>query len=346
MKKLYTSILAVLVLTQVQAQTTTRLPLVEGLTSNTCGPCASFNGTYGPIIENNDPNEEYTAGIAVVKYQMDWPSPGTDPSFNADGDVRRGFYGTTGIPDWYIDGAANNGGQTLINTRKATPADVYLSAAYTLTGNTIDVTVKIVPLVALGNGNRLYIALANNSYTYTFGTNGETNFKHVVRKMLPNGAGTFLANTPANDTITITESYTYTVSGSYPAQGSFDLWNTNIEVVAWVQKTTGAKEVRNATIVAQGTLGVEENDLDDFGMMVYPNPSADQTTLVFDANSSPLTTVSIYNQLGELVNTQDYSFLTGRQNLNLNTAELPSGIYFVKIQMGELIASTKLVIEK
>lgn len=346
MKKIYASFSLVLISAALSAQTTARTPLVEGLTSNTCGPCAGFNSSYSPIIENNQPNVPYSGGIAVIKYQMDWPSPGTDPSFNNDGDTRRGFYGTSGIPDWYIDGADNNGGQTPIDTRKATPADVFISAAYVQTGNTIDVTVKIVPLVQLGTGNRVYIALCNKSYNYTFGTNGESNFKHVMRKMLPNGSGTFLSNTPAGDTITITQSYTFTVAGGFPAQGSYDFWNTDIEVVAWVQKTTGAKEVRNATVVPQGTIGIEENDADDFGLLLYPNPSGDQSTVVFDADDSNLTTINIYNQLGELVSTENYSFLTGRQQLNLNNSELPNGIYYVKIQMGERIATTKMIIQK
>lgn len=345
MKKVYLSVLSFVACGLLNAQTTTRLPLVEGLSSNTCGPCASFNSTYGPIIENNTPNEEINPGIAIVKYQMNWPSPGTDPSYNDDGNTRRGFYGTTGIPDWYIDGVSNNGTQAEIDAEKTNDAPLKITAAYTLTGNQIDVTVQIIPLQYLGNGNRCYIALTNKSYNYTGGTNGENSFHHVLRKMLPDGAGTFLSTLNANDTITITESYTYNVAGSTPTQGSYDLWNSTFEIVAWVQRTTGAKPVQNATVAAQGALGIAEGDTDDFGLIVYPNPVNDQSTVMFDAAPNTTSKITVINQLGEIVFDESYGQLNGRQRISVNTSAFAPGLYYVTVLSGDKIAREPLIIQ-
>lgn len=346
MKKIYLTLFAISFLTYANAQTTPRLPLIEGLTSNTCAPCATWNGSYGPIIENNNPNDPYNPGVAVVKYQMDWPGPGTDPSFNADADSRRSFYGTTGIPDWYLDGQSQNGTQSEITAAQNNPAQLKISAAYTLTGTTIDVTVQIIPLVALGNGNRCYIALTNKTYNYSGGTNGESNFKHVVRKMLPAGGGSFLPNLIANDTFYINQSYTYNVASGVPAQNSFDLWNPTFELVAWVQKPNGTKPVYNATIAPEGALGIEEGDNDDFGLIVYPNPSTIDATILFDANVANDSRITIYNQIGESVFEESYGNLNGNQRITINTSDFANGMYFIQVVNGDKIATQQLLITK
>jgi hypothetical protein len=345
MKKIYLCSLVLLTSGSLVAQTTTRLPLVEGLTSNTCGPCASWNGSYGPIIENNMPNDMNSPGIAVLKYQMDWPSPGTDPSFNDDANTRQGFYSTSGIPDWWIDGIANDGTQSQIDTRKATDAELFITSAYTVTGTTITVTVRIVPLVNLGSGNRLYIALANQSYSYSGGTNGETQFKHVVRKMLPNGSGTYLPALVANDTTEITQTYTYTVATGTPVQGSYDLWNSTFEVVAWVQKTTGTRQVQNASVAKMGSIGIEEGDNDEFGLVVFPNPGDEQSTVLFDAENENCSVV-IFNNLGQVVFTREFGILSGRQRIEVDLSAFANGLYHVRIQSGQKTATSQLVIAR
>lgn len=344
MKKIFTLIaLSGLALTSI-SQSTARLPLIEGLTSNTCGPCAGFNSSYNPIVANNNPNDANNPGVAIVKYQMDWPSPGTDRSYNGDAEIRRSFYGTTGIPDWYIDGQPNGGSQSEINSSQTSGAPCIVKAAYTLTGTTIDVTVQIIPLVDLGNGNRCYIALANKQYNHSGGTNGENTFYHVMRKMLPTAGGTFLPNLLANDTIYVNQSYTYNVS-SLPVQGSYDFWNANFEVVCWVQKTNGTKPVQNATIAPEGVLGVDEGDNDDFGMLMFPNPTTESAQVVFDGNADEESSITVFNQLGEVVFQNNYGKLSGRQQIEINTSNLANGLYFVRINIGNQVATQSLIKE-
>ena len=59
-------------------------------------PCASFNAVLDPYLSSLNTNEP-GSGIVAVKYQMDWPAPGNDPSYNQDGETRRAYYGVTGI---------------------------------------------------------------------------------------------------------------------------------------------------------------------------------------------------------------------------------------------------------
>ena len=142
MKKYYMPVLGLLLAGSLSAQTTDRLTIIEGFSSNTCPPCQTWNAAYSPVLANNMPNDENAPGVAVLKFQMDWPSPGNDPSNNDDADTRRGFYGVSGIPDWKIDGDDNNGTQSQIDSYNAMPAELELEAAYTITGNDIEVAIR------------------------------------------------------------------------------------------------------------------------------------------------------------------------------------------------------------
>lgn len=343
MKKIYSTLALVLFVGGAFAQKTDRMPLIEGFTSATCGPCAGWNAAYSPILDANSPNEGVWNGVAVLKFQMDWPSPGNDPSNNDEMDTRRGFYGVTGIPDFYIDGAANDGSQGAIDASQADSAELIIQAAYTLTGNTIDVHVEFTPLANLGGGSRLYIAIANKAYNYN-GPNGETEFHHVARKMLPDGAGTWLPFLDSGITQTFDEQYTYTVNAN-PQQDSYDFWDNQIEIVAWVQKSN-SKVVWNATVAGEGTVGVAEGDDDDFGLIVYPNPATEQATIMFDADGSEAVTVEVFNNLGQLVFNEAYGSLNGQQRINLDATSLDAGMYFVKVQSGNSVATSQLLLTK
>lgn len=343
MKKFYMPVLGLLFVGSVTAQTTERLPLIEGFSSNTCPPCYSWNVAYSPILANNMPNDEAAPGVAVLKFQMDWPSPGNDPSNNDEADTRRGFYSVTGIPDWRIDGDNNDGTQSQIDNYQGMPAELEIEAAYSVTGNTVTVDVAFTPLVDLGGGSRLYIALANKEYTYTGGTNGETEFHHVFRKMLPQDAGASLGFLTAGVEQTFQESYTWTTGT--PTQSDNVFWDDQIEIVVWVQKSN-SKEVFNAAIASQGTLGIADGDQDDFGLALYPNPANAQTSVVFDGIAGEAVSVELYNNLGQVVYTESYATRAGRQRLMLNTEAYESGIYFVKVTMGNKVSTNRLVLTK
>ncbi len=345
MKHIYTTLFALALAGAANSQTQ-RLTLVEGFTSNTCGPCASFNSSYTPILEANTPNEGNTAGVAVLKYQMDWPSPGNDPSNNNDADSRRSFYGVTGIPDWKIDGEAlAAGSQAEIDAANAVDSYLEIDAAYTLTGTTIDVEVEFTPLADLGPGHYYFVALANKSYNFSGGTNGETSFKHVFRKMLPSAAGGWLAALDSGVTVTKSDSYTFTVGT--PVQDDYTFWNADFEVVVFVQKKTGgSSDVLNSTIATEGALGIKDGDSDDFGILLYPNPTNDQANIVFDGNGSDDVIVTVYDNVGKLVMTQNHGSLSGRQTINMNTSDMEAGMYHVNIQMGNRKANSTLVVNK
>lgn len=323
---------------------TNRLPLVEGFTSNTCAPCASFNGNYSPILNNNDPNISFGAQIAVVKYQMNWPSPGTDPSYNDDADSRKGFYSVSGIPNWFIDASSINGTQAEINAAKQTDAWAEIDAAYTLSGNDITVNVEFTPLKYLGAGTRLYIAITQKQYNYSGGTNGENSFQHVQRVMLPNGGGTYFGVLDSGDFTTHSETFTYNVASGTPTQGSTDFWNNDFEVVVWLQKSVGTKDVWNATIAAEGTVGIIENE-NQVPLTISPNPALDYTNVNYEADGNNPTTINVFDLNGKLVLTSNDESTTGFRFARINTSNLAKGVYQIVVSQGSKIGREKLVVQ-
>ena len=216
-------------------QSLTTLPLYENFTSNTCGPCASFNPGFQSFINSNSVNDPTSASVANIKYQMDWPGA-ADQSWNSDGDTRRAYYGVGGIPDHYIDGESGNYSQSELNTHAARAAYMGINATTTIVGNTITVDVTVDPIACYGGSNlKLHIAVTENSYSNSAGTNGETQFHQVMRKMLPSANGTSIGPLSAGVPVTVSESYTFTVGGV--AAGNFNLWSglSNTTVIVFVQ---------------------------------------------------------------------------------------------------------------
>lgn len=81
-------------------------------------------------------------------------------------------------------------------------------------------------------------------------------------------------------------------------------------------------------------LSTPENNTTQFNL--YPNPASSQVTLQFQQNDL-LEKVSIYNNLGQLVNTSNRKAI--------DTSQLSTGVYFVKIKTDQGEGIQKLIIE-
>ncbi|MCW4468612.1 T9SS type A sorting domain-containing protein [Flavobacterium sp. MFBS3-15] len=89
------------------------------------------------------------------------------------------------------------------------------------------------------------------------------------------------------------------------------------------------------SLIDQSTAGVKDNAIS--GLKVFPNPLSGNT-LNITSDSSEAKTVAIYDVLGkQVVNTT-----TANEVINVN---LTSGVYIVKIQQGNAVATRKLVVK-
>jgi hypothetical protein len=163
-----------------------RVPLYEEFTSSTCSPCASFNTGFVPWCNSHD------STITLIKYQMNWPTPG-DPYYTAEGGVRRDYYGVGFVPDLYTNGeeVATDipAVQQAFDMATQQIGMMDIAASHSLSGHVITVDATVLPFTNFTNCH-VYIVVMEKVTHNNHMTNGETSFEHVMMKMLPDANGT------------------------------------------------------------------------------------------------------------------------------------------------------------
>ena len=210
---------------------TNRTPMIEHFSSSTCGPCVSVNYAMNQLTN------KYLDQFAYVKYQMNWPGTG-DPYYTEEGGTRRFYYGVDGVPMVFLDGASQGYAAITENVFLQCleiPAYADIRGAFNVEGNTINVTADFMSYVKMENV-KAFIAVNEKVTTGNVGSNGETEFHHVMMKMLGSADG---------NEMTIN-------AGEYQRlEFSFDLSSTNVEdmndleVALWLQDYN-SKEVYNS----------------------------------------------------------------------------------------------------
>jgi hypothetical protein len=83
----------------------------------------------------------------------------------------------------------------------------------------------------------------------------------------------------------------------------------------------------------------------DFSYNIYPNPSSSATTIHVNLDKSNTISYSVSNSLGQVVfKASPAEFASGTKDLEINTAGLSEGLYFVNLQVGNRMVKTKLII--
>ncbi len=224
------------------------VPLIEEWTQASCGPCASQNPAFNALLAQN------SGAVVAIKYQTSFP--GYDPmNLDNPGEVstRRLYYGVNGVPTTIMDGtfwptgraykgAPYNLQQSNINTftSKTSPISVTVSHDIDSAFKTLDVSVilKNETRSSFTSGAKhLFVAIVEKTISWPFspGSNGETEFYSVMRKMLPDANGTRIKTMSAGKS----EEYSFTVDiPSYIHDVG------ELAIVAWVQDVNSMKIVQ------------------------------------------------------------------------------------------------------
>ena len=316
---------------EVVTATADRVVLAEEFTSSTCAPCASFNPGYKQLLDANDANTTGTQ-LVSVKYQMNWPSPGNDPAYNSEAAARRQLYGISGVPDVVYSGANIPTSQGAIDAVMAIPSLAELSAEWSATGTYIQCDVTAEALADLSNVS-LFMAMIEKEISHNVQTNGETTFYHVFRKFMDGSNGHSMGSMTAGNTYTHYANSTITVN-SNPAQGSFDFWvgANNMDIIVWLQDMTNG-EVLQAAYADYTTSSVDEMDNLAKYISIYPNPANEVAGVEIELMDRSEVTVNMVNAMGQTVLVEAATLDAGVQKLNLNTAELSAGLYFVNVNV-------------
>jgi hypothetical protein len=335
-----------------------RNSLSELFSSSTCPPCASWNqNVYTPAFDANNFNESGSRKL-VVKFQVPIPTPG-DPSHNSDSDARGAFYGINSAPTLVLDGSEPDyQGATwgdvateyddMVNESVASPAFGIITGTgtATITGTSLALTVNgSVTNKAdfLANKNlKLYLVVANKQYTFAGATNGDTEYHHVARKILPSATGISVNNLAVNASQTFNETFTFTIGGV--TENSNKLWDANIEVIAILQDPA-TKYVVQSQLITVPT-GVAELTEEVRNISIFPNPTTENATIAIDFKKKTQGNLTIYNSIGQSVFSESFSNEgSGQKLLTVPSSNFPKGVYFVELNIEGKRSTQKLVVE-
>ncbi len=210
---------------------TQRIPMIEHFSSSTCGPCPNANYGMEMLTSNNPGKYTYT------KYAVNWPALG-DPYFTTECETKRFYYNINGAPELYLDGTLY--GMTFIdneyfNNQYKVPALANVRGAFTVEGNTIKVIADFMSYFDAKNV-KAYIAVNEKTTTGNVGTNGETEFHHIMLKFLNDANGT---------TLNINAGEYQRLEYSYDMSTTFMEDINDLEVALWLQNDE-TKEIYNS----------------------------------------------------------------------------------------------------
>jgi PKD repeat protein len=210
---------------------TQRMVFYEEFTQASCAPCAAANPAYNALLASN------TAKANSIKYQTSWP--GVDPMNTqtaAEVANRVSYYAVTGVPDAIQDGSdyssPGNITQSTIDAEYAvaSPFSMVLTHWFNAANDSIFINCDITCTQAVTLSTpRVRIAMIEKTITFSSapGTNGETVFYNVMRKMYPDANGTMVSTG-----WTVGQKKTLSFKAAIP---SYVYNKTQIGTIAWIQ---------------------------------------------------------------------------------------------------------------
>lgn len=107
----------------------------------------------------------------------------------------------------------------------------------------------------------------------------------------------------------------------------------------------GLNEIVYVEIPANTIIGVQENTANINNVNLFPNPTADNVVMTVSLEKAAAYNVTVSNLLGQNLVSFQQQLNTGANRVDLNTASLAPGIYFVTVGSGAAKVTTKLVKE-
>ena len=215
-----------------------RIPMIEHFSSSTCPPCVNVNYAMANLTAANPGKYTYT------KYPCYWPGSG-DPYCNDDVRTRVSFYACNAAPQTFLDGidqGFTSVTQGALDEHYATPAFADVRGAFNVQGNTINVTADFMSYFNM-SGINAYISINEKTTTGNVGTNGETEFHHILMKMLEDGNGT-----PLELNIGEYKRFEY----SFDMSSTFVEEMDDLEVSLWIQDPV-SREIFNSRFAYEYT---------------------------------------------------------------------------------------------
>lgn len=342
MKKFFT-LFTVLAFAATSFAQTPRMVLLEHFTSASCGPCATYNPQVETLLGAN------TNTTLSIKYQVNWPTPNGDPMNNhnkLDVQSRVDYYGVRGVPSAVLaakgpEHPASAMVQDSIDkeTVKTSPFEVKVTHTLSEDFKNIDVKMEITATgdySATGNlVAHISVIEKHISFATPAGSNGETDFFNVMKKLLPNPNGTALSKDWATGD-------TRTIEVSWPLKNVYNL--DQLDVIAFIQDN-GNQEIMQAadseTVIknSNDALALTATPIEDFnspgtvcGKEIAP------TITIINGGSEQLTSLDITFKINDGA-THTYNWTGSLGYLQTEEVQMPS-VPFPGLEFNQMDVTT------
>ena len=278
--------------------------------------------------------------IAKIEYHLSVAGPNDDPVYldnPVDANARAAFYGITSTPFAMVDGTYGSSLQNIYAAQTLKPAEARIDNILTsgAPGGALNVEVTFTANTDLPPGTVLHVVAMEKIITApeAMGSNGESSFSYVMKKMLPTARGTiYPLGVPKLESRTVNVSW-------WPK--AYDL--SNLVIIAFLQhEETGAvfqaRLLDSPQYLPTDVVTGIETDLAD-RVRVYPVP-ADRELLVRLPAALPHAVVcSMIDQFGREIIRR--TFHAGEQTKRFDTADLSDGVYILQFETPEERVSRK-----
>lgn len=345
----------------VVSQAPPKYAVLEVATGAWCGYCPDGAVKFKQVLESY-PN--------AIGYNIH----NGDAMAFADGNSVNSAY-ASGYPNGYVDrfvfpdGTGVGLSRSLWNAKTSerlthvSPVAVDVTNTYNQSTRQVTVTVSATFYANLGEEFRFNALIVEDSLTGTgTGWNQTNNYnstvghpmyglgnpivgyyhRYVLKAMLGGAFGS--ANSiPASvtDGSTYTKEFTYTLPSTMKEK--------DVKIIGMVQKYNSnvkKRAILNAKKVnLEGFTAINEPDFIE-DLVLYPNPASSQTNISFKTNRNVNTEITVFNFLGQqIINSSLSNINSGYYTYELNTRNLPKGIYNVVIHFDNQTVCKKLIVD-
>jgi hypothetical protein len=315
-----------------------RTILLEHFTNSADSASKTADVTLNNIVSEDS--------LDLVDLQYHTSFPGADPFNEQEPYIpssRLLYYGLQDVPYTILDGGINASSRFDHKARKLSwkPARVeslenakFAIRIYSKLANrnTIYIKTWVTALTDMpANEYTVHVGVAERKITGVTGTNGETEFRNVVKAFLPDPAGTTLYKAWNASDVDSVRNYWYLQN----------VYNMNeLKVFAFIQDESTSEIYQVAMNKIDLVTGINDPSSLENGLLVYPNPANDEVYVQTDKPGGGTVRVDIYNNLGVVV--RSIEIPGSADKTNISTALLPDGLYIIRATSG----STVLGIQK
>lgn len=265
-----------------------RVMLLESFTNAGCEPCAQQNPALDTLIAANADR------VAAIKYHTNWPFS-NDPMYLSnptDIDARTEYYNVVSVPTAIIDGnryfsTPSNLSQGIIDQLLGipSPVELYVSLHADTLNNMLGVHVSGIAHNQLVGDIRLFVGIIEKEtrFEYPPGPNGEKDFYHVLKKLLPEASGQRIEDLETGIP------FNFNFEHELTQHQRLD----NLSAVAWIQNRN-TKEVYQACKCDAKDTAVNEKPQET--TQVFPNPTTGILNIMDNGQK-----ITLYNMIGQRI---------------------------------------------